>query len=101
MASTIEALKHLSNDLGINEDVLMREGIIEYIKSKIKVIMKDRMEIMSRYRVSSFEEFEKGLEEGKIPEHPGWEDLIILENLENSINKFRKELSYVKNIPLS
>ncbi|MCX9081088.1 MAG: hypothetical protein OIN83_02705 [Candidatus Methanoperedens sp.] len=63
--------------------------------------MKDRLEIMSRYKVSSFEEFEKGLEEGKIPEHPGWEDMIILENLEYSINKFKKELLNVKNIPPS
>jgi hypothetical protein len=79
----------------------MREGIVEYIKSKIKYCMKDRLEIMSRYEVSSLNEFEKRLQEGIIPEHPGWEDLIILENLEVSINKFKKELSHVKNLSSS
>ena len=76
----------------------MREGIVEYIKSKIKACMKDRLEIMSRYEVSSLNEFEKRLQEGIIPEHPGWEDLITLENLEDSINKFKKELLHVKNL---
>ncbi len=94
MISTSEAVKHLSRDLGINEEVLVREGIIEYLKSRIKACMRDRLEIMSRYKVSSVDEFEKKVKEGTVPEHPGWEDLITLENLENSINKLRKELSH-------
>ncbi len=98
MISTDEAVKHLSKDLGINEEALIREGIIEYIKSKIRACMRDRLEIMSRYKISSLDEFEKQVREGVIPEHPGWEDLITLENLENSIKKLRKELSHVGNI---
>jgi hypothetical protein len=98
MMSTDEAVRHLSKDLGINEEALIREGIIEYIKSRIRACMRDRMEIMSRYKISSLDEFEKKVWEGVIPEHPGWEDLITLENLENSINKFKIELSHVGNI---
>ncbi len=98
MISTDEAVKHLSKDLGINEEILIREGIIEYIKSRIRACMRDRLEIMSRYKISSLDEFEKQVREGVIPEHPGWEDLITLENLENSIKKLRMELSHVGNI---
>ncbi|MCZ7394067.1 MAG: hypothetical protein ABOK23_11025 [Candidatus Methanoperedens sp.] len=101
MGSSIEAVKHLSKDLGINEDVLIREGIIEFIKSRIKGCMRDRLEIISRYKISSLDEFEKKVREGSIPEHPGWEDLIILENLENTIKKLKKELSHVGNISFS
>ncbi len=101
MGSSIEAVKHLSKDLGINEDVLIREGIIEYIKSRIKACMRDRMKIISRYKISSLDEFEKKVREGSISEHPGWEDLIILENLENTIKKLKKELSHVGNISFS
>ena len=49
LPNAMEAIRHISKDLGINEDTLVREG--------------------------------------NIPEHPGWEDLIILENLEESIKK--------------
>lgn len=101
MTTAIDAVRHLSRDLGINEDTIMRESILEYIKSKIRSFMKDRLEIMSRYRVSSMDEFEKKVHDGSIPEHPGWEDLIVLENLESSINKLKEELLHVRNISTS
>lgn len=66
MAGSIEAVKHLSKDLGIKEDALIREGIIEYIKSRIKACMRDKLEIISRYKVSSLEEFERKVKEGSI-----------------------------------
>lgn len=97
MTTSIDAVRHLSRELGINEDTIIRESILEYIKSKIRACMKDRLEIMSRYRVSSMDEFEKKVQDGSIPEHPGWEDLIVLENLENSINKLKEELLHVRN----
>jgi hypothetical protein len=99
MSGAIEAIKHVSNDLGINENVLILEGIGAYLKNRIKACMRDRLEILSRYRISSIEEFETKVNEGSIPEHPGWEDLIIVENIENSISKLKKELSNVRNIP--
>ena len=98
MSGAIKSIKHLSKDLGINEDVLIREGISEYIKNRIKACMRDRLEILSRYKIASLKKFEKEVHEGKIPEHPGWEDLIVLENLENSITKLKKELSNVRNV---
>ncbi|MEA2003820.1 MAG: hypothetical protein U9O53_02565 [archaeon] len=101
MISTAEAVKHLSIDLGMNEDVLVREAIVEYIKSRIKACMWDRLEIMSKYQVSSLGEFEKRVRDGSVYEHPGWEDLIILENIENSINKLRTELSHVKDVSIA
>ena len=101
MSSTIETVRHLSRDLGINEDTLVRESIIEYLKSRIKACMTDRLEIMSRYRISSLDELENKVQDGTIPEHPGWEDLITLENLENAINKLKMELSHVRDISTS
>jgi len=58
----------------------------------IEACTKDRLEILSRYKISSIEEFEKKVSEGSIPEHPGWEDLIIVENLENSILKLKNKI---------
>lgn len=101
MSGAIEAVKIVSKDLGINEDALIQEGIVEYINKRIKACMRDRLEILSRYNISSIDEFETKVHEGTIPEHPGWEDLITLENLENSIAKLKRELTNVKNISFS
>jgi len=56
---------------------------------------------MSRYQVLSLDEFEKKVQDGSIPEHPGWEDLITLENIENSINNLKMELSHVGDIHIT
>ncbi len=101
MSGAIEAAKIVSKDLGINEDALIREGIGEYIKNRIRACMRDRLEILSRYKISSIDEFEKKVHEGTIPEHPGWEDMITLENLDNSIAKLKRELTNIRNISLS
>jgi len=101
MSGAIEAVKHVSKDLGINENVLIMEGVAEYIKNRIKACMRDRLEILSRYNISSIEEFENKVTDGSIPEHPGWEDMIIIENLEDSITKLKMELSNVRNIYIS
>ncbi|MBN2488107.1 MAG: hypothetical protein JXA98_03675 [Methanosarcinaceae archaeon] len=101
MSSAVETVKHVSSDLGINEDTLVHESIIEYLKSRIKACMADRLEVMSRYQISSLDEFESKVQDGTIPEHPGWEDLIILENLENTLNKLKMELSHVRDVSTS
>lgn len=88
-------------DLGINEETFIREGIMECIKSRIKACMRDRLEIMSRYQVPSLDEFEKRVQDGSIPEHPEWEDLITLENIETRVNKLKMELSHVGDISIT
>jgi len=87
-------------DVGREEKNLTGMGYSN-IKSRIKACMWDRLEIMSKYQVSSLGEFEKRVRDGSVHEHPGWEDLIILENIENSISKLRTELSHVKNVSIA
>jgi hypothetical protein len=43
--------------------------------------LRERLEILSRYGVSTLSELEKGISQGRIPEHPAWENLIVIENL--------------------
>jgi hypothetical protein len=48
-------------------------------------------EIKTRYEVKSAAELEKKIRRGTITEHSAWEDLIVLENLEERAKKIRKE----------
>ncbi len=57
--------------------------------------MVGRYELLSRYNVSSSDELETKIEAGDIEEHPAWEDLITLENLDESIGRldeYQKQL---------
>lgn len=47
--------------------------------------MIERLDVLSRYGVSSADELEKKIKEGTVAEHPAWEDLTLVENLEAAI----------------
>jgi len=41
-------------------------------------------------------QLEKKIENGAVEEHPAWEDVILLENLEERIKNIREELTALK-----
>jgi len=49
--------------------------------------MAERFEILSRYQVTSAEEIKKRIEEGRIHDHPAWEDYIELTNLSEELQR--------------
>ena len=49
--------------------------------------MLERLKLLSRYRIVSKEEWEREIQKGEIEEHPAWEDLILLENLEAELER--------------
>jgi len=57
--------------------------------------MIERYELLSRYEVFSLKEVKKNIETGDTEEHPAWEDLITLENLNETlshIDEYQEEL---------
>ena len=55
----------------------------------------DRLNLLSRYGVVSQEELEIGIRDGRISEHPAWEDLIAVENIESESEKIN---GYLENL---
>ena len=49
-------------------------------------------EILARYRASNEEELNQKVVEGNAPEHPGWEDLIEVKNIEQGINEIENDI---------
>ena len=66
----------------IDKNVLVIKGIQSFLRDKKKNILLERLNIFSRYNVVSKEQLEIGIQNGTIQEHPSWEDLIFIENLE-------------------
>ena len=69
------------------------EAFLKERKRKLKMEM---LSILARYKVSSSKELKGRIKTGKIEEHPAWEDLIVLENLEAALEKVD---GYLKNLP--
>jgi len=67
--------------VGLSEDELVREGVAAYLREKKRALMAEKFEILSRYQATSAEDIKRQIEEGKIHDHPAWEDYIELTNL--------------------
>jgi hypothetical protein len=80
-----EVIKKIADDTGISIAELTTSGLIAFLREKKLKMMMDRLEVLDRYGVSSSEELERKIKNGEIPEHPAWEDVILLENVEASI----------------
>ena len=44
-------------------------------------ILQTRLEILPSYNAAAAEDLEAEIASGEAPEHPAWEDLILIENL--------------------
>ena len=77
----------IATALGVKTDELFRDALKSLLKEKKRVALRERLEILSRYGVSTLSELEEGISQGLIPEHPAWEDLIVIENLSSSLQE--------------
>jgi len=98
LATSERLLIHIAKDFGMSEDELIVESLLEYLKSKKRDCMAEKLEILSRYCVSSASELEAAIGVGKVAEHPSWEDLIVIENLEEKIKRLDKEIGNIKRL---
>jgi len=49
LATSERLLVHIAKDFGVSEDELLGEGLLEYLKSKKRDCMAEKLEILSRY----------------------------------------------------
>jgi len=85
MSNTKEIIKKVAEDTGITVDELTISGFLALLREKRRKVMLDRLDVLARYNVTTVKEIEKKIKTGEISEHPAWEDLILLENLESTI----------------
>jgi len=96
MVETAIIVERVSKALGVPPDELVRKGVEEYLEAQLRVCFAEIRELEVWYGVKSTDELEEKIRKGIVTEHPAWEDLIVLENLEERVEKIRKELEALK-----
>jgi hypothetical protein len=96
MAENTAIVERVSKVLGVPPNELVRKGLEGLLEAQLRICFAEIHEIKTRYEVKSVAELEKKIQKGAIAEHPAWEDLIVLENLEERAQKIRKELVALK-----
>ncbi len=96
MALNENVMSRIADDTGISIEELTTSGIIAFLREKRRKIMLERLDILARYNINDKEQLENKIKEGDIAEHPTWEDLILLENLEEAINLIDEDIEVVQ-----
>ncbi|HLC53730.1 MAG TPA: hypothetical protein VJK03_04245 [Candidatus Nanoarchaeia archaeon] len=78
-------LNSLSKELEIPEKKIVNEGINGYLERELRNASADILEIKRQFNAASPAELKKKIEEGKVKEHPAWEQMIYWENLNKKI----------------
>lgn len=96
MSDNTAILERVSKLLGVPQKELVRKGLEGLLQTQLRTSSAEINEIKTKYNVKTAAEIEKMIEKGTVEEHPAWEDLILLENLEEGIKNIRKELTALK-----
>ena len=71
----------LAASFGLTEEQLQEKALKSFLQEKKREILQHRLEILARYGATSIDDLESKIAEGRVAEHPAWEDLIVAENL--------------------
>ena len=99
MQEETKIINEIAERISINPDVLLKEGVRPFLMERKRKLMIERLEMLSRYGVGGVKELEEKIRRGGIPEHPAWEDLIELTNLENELRETQHDIEHLSETP--
>ncbi|MDI9391616.1 MAG: hypothetical protein QM402_09870 [Synergistota bacterium] len=73
--------------LDLDRDSLLEKGVETLLLERRRRVLLEKLQLLARYDASSKDEIEEKLKQGELKEHPTWEDLITIENLEAELEK--------------
>ena len=90
-----EKYENVAQKFFLSYEQLLRESLKYYLLYRKQEFMNEKFEMLSRYAVTNVNELEEKIKHGILPEHPSWEDLIDLRNLEREIQGIQDDLSHL------
>jgi len=80
-------LTKIAKSQGLPEEELFRQALVSYLHDKKRQAMQLKLEILDRYGADSLTDLEARIARGVVVEHPAWEDLITVENLDERLKE--------------
>ncbi|MGR3174602.1 MAG: hypothetical protein ACUZ8N_08405 [Candidatus Scalindua sp.] len=85
----------IAKKYSMSTDEFIRLGSKLALKEKKKNFQIEKIEILARYSAETVNELQQKIKEGSVPEHPAWEDLIEIQNIEAEIKEIE---GYIKTL---
>jgi len=88
----LDTIEKLSKKYSVSPSEFIRNGAALAIKERKRALQIEKLEILAKYEVATVKELEKKIKGGKVPEHPAWEDLIEIKNIEAEIREMENDI---------
>jgi len=89
-------IEEVAKKLKIDPKKLLRESLLKWFEDELAKTNAEIAELLIKYKVNSPSELEVKIKKGQVPEHPAWEDLIILEELIETKKRLEEGLAIVQ-----
>ncbi len=88
----IEDIDELSAKYATSSAEFIRSSSILALREKKRKMQIERFEILSRYDAATVDELNQKIAKSQAPEHPAWEDLIEIKNIEQEIQEIERDI---------
>ena len=88
-----ETYENIAQKFLLSYEQLLRDSLKSYLLVRKKEFMNERFDILSKYAVTNVNELERKIKQGVVVEHPSWEDVIDLKNLETEIQGISNDIN--------
>ena len=88
----MESIEKLSKKYSLSQEEFLKLGSTLAMKEKKRNLQIERLEILARYGVETVKALEEKIKNGSVPEHPAWEDLIEIKNIESEIAEIESDI---------
>ncbi len=96
--NTQATIERLSKRYSSSSEEFIKWGSTLALKEKIRSYKIERMEILARYAVTTVDELKTKIELWEVPEHPAWEDLIEIKNIEMEIKELENDMRALQEV---
>ncbi len=86
------AVEMIAKKYSMSTDEFISLGSKLALKEKKKNFQIEKIEILARYGAETVNELQQKIKEGTVPEHPAWEDLIEIQNIEVEIKEIEGDI---------
>jgi hypothetical protein len=89
---TDKTIDSLSKKYSLSPEDFIKHGSTLTLREKKRDLQIERIEILARYEAETVTVLEDKIKNGNVPEHPAWEDLIEIKNIEAEIKEIEDDI---------
>lgn len=87
-----DTLDRLSKKYSMSQEEFIKLGSTLAMKEKKRSLQIEKLEILARYGALTVNDLEEKIKTGDVPEHPDWEALIEIKNIESEISEIENDI---------